>query len=134
MPMSSEMSYHFLFVASFKAIFLTCDFIPFLFCYFNHVHSSIAPGQGQATPERQTFKASRKALSHTLQSFNYATNYNTDLVITRPGLGPQMIIFPYFYYKIIPLQHSSLITWFNSIDPKPGVIKVLPCSHLVVTF
>ena len=31
---------------------------------------------------------------YTLQSFYYATSYNTLLVITRPGLGSQMVIIP----------------------------------------
>ena len=38
----------------------------------------------------------------TLQSLYYATRYNTVLVVTRPGLGSQMIIFLQFLYKIIP--------------------------------
>ena len=39
----------------------------------------------------------------TLQSLYNATRYNMVLVITRPGLGSQMVIFLLFLYKIIPL-------------------------------
>ena len=38
-----------------------------------------------------------------LQSLYNATRYNTVLVITRPGLGSQMVIFLLFLYKIILL-------------------------------
>ena len=39
----------------------------------------------------------------TLQSHYNATRYNTVLVITRPVIGSQMVIFLLFLYKIIPL-------------------------------
>ena len=42
-------------------------------------------------------------IHYTLQSLYYTTRYNTVLVITRPGLGSQMVIFLQFFYKIIPL-------------------------------
>ena len=40
---------------------------------------------------------------NTLQSLYNAACYNTVLVITRPGLGSQMVIFLLFLYKIILL-------------------------------
>ena len=39
----------------------------------------------------------------TLQSICNATRYNMVVVVTRPGIGSETVIFLQFLYKIIPL-------------------------------
>ena len=54
--------------------------------------------------ENLTFRLVAMATNqNTLQSLYNASRYDTVLVITRPGLGSQMVIFLKFLYKSIPL-------------------------------
>ena len=76
------------------------------------------PGCSESSRDAHSFCWFCHKAAYILQSLYNTTHFNTVLVITRPGLCSQMVIFLQFLYKIIPLKHGIFITWSSSLDPK----------------
>ena len=67
------------------------------------VYSEYESTKGVITTAREYIVYNMCVKWDPLQSLYYATGYSKVLVITRPGLGSQMVIFLLFLYKISPL-------------------------------